>query len=226
MILHGSLALEDFAPHRGDIDLLAVVENPLSDKQLAVLRDAVDRVRGDAPARVDLRVVIRAAAASPARPTPLEAGFVLRPGKELEMEARIVEEPDLLVELSVARAHGRSIFGRPPDSVIGPVPGQWLVEIGDRQLAEWQSLTDDASHAELMVLTACRIWRFATEGLHFSKTVAGRWALGRDRSLSAVDEALRQRTVDPAVAIGEEGIAHLLALVRQELTAGRATRCG
>jgi Nucleotidyltransferase domain len=40
---------------------------------------------------------------------------------------------DLLVELSVARAHGRSLVGRPPDSVIGLVPGEWLVEIGDRQ---------------------------------------------------------------------------------------------
>jgi hypothetical protein len=217
LILHGSLTLDDFAPHRSDIDLLMVVENPLSDKQLAVVRDAVDQARRDAPARVDLRAVIRAAAASPTWPTPLEAGFVLRPGTELETETRVVDEPDLLVELSVARTHGWSIVGRPPDSVIGPVPGEWLVALGDRQLADWESLTDDASHAELMVLTACRVWRFATDGLHSSKTAAGRWALAREPSLSAVDEALRQRTVDPAAVIGEEGIGHLLALIRQEL---------
>jgi hypothetical protein len=69
-----------------------------------------------------------------------------------------------------------------------------------------------------MVLTACRIWRFATERVHCSKTAASQWALERDPSLCAVEEALRQRTRDPAATIAEEGIASLLALVRQELS--------
>lgn len=68
-----------------------------------------------------------------------------------------------------------------------------------------------------MVLTACRIWRLSIEGVHCSKTAAGRWALERDPSLRAVEQALRQRTVDPAAPIGEEGIRRVLALVRQEL---------
>jgi hypothetical protein len=223
VILHGSLTLDDFAPRRSDIDLLVVVENPLSDDQLAAIRDAL---RGDAPCRVDLRVVTRATAASPTRSPVLEAAFVLRPGKQLEMEARVAQEPDLVVEFSIARAHGRSIVGRAPNTVIAPVPDEWLVQIGDRQLAAWESLTDDAGHAELMVLTACRIWRFGTDGLHCSKTAAGRWALARDPSLSAVDEALRQRTIDPATAIGVEGIAHLLARVRSELRTRSPTRPG
>ena len=213
-ILHGSLTLGEFVAHRSDIDLLVVVAHPLGDGRLAALRDAV---RGEAPPRADLRVVARAVAASPARPTPMEAAFELRPGKGLGMETQVADEPDLLVELSVARAHGRSLAGQPPGTVIGPVPRRWLLEVGDRQLALWQRLTDDAAHAELMVLTACRIWRFAAEGIHSSKKAAGRWALARDPSLTAVDEALRQRTVDPTMVIGEAGIERLLALVRREL---------
>lgn len=214
VILHGSLTLGEFVPHRSDIDLLVVVEQPLGDERLAGLRDAV---REDAPPRADLRVVTRAVAASPPRPTPMEAAFEFRPGKELAMDTLVTDEPDLLVELSVTRAHGRSLAGQPPGTVIGPVPRRWLLEVGDRQLAAWQRLTDDAAHAELMVLTACRIWRFTVVDIHSSKTAAGRWALARDPSLSAVDEALRQRTVDPTVAIGEAGIGRLLAHVRQEL---------
>jgi proline iminopeptidase len=42
----------------------------------------------------------------------------------------------------------------------------------------WEDLIDDADHAELMVLTACRMWRYSTERIHCSKTAAGRWALG------------------------------------------------
>jgi predicted nucleotidyltransferase len=217
VILHGSLTLDDFTPGRSDIDLLIVVENPLTDNQLAALQDVVHQLRISDPSRVDLRVVTRAIAGSPTRVPAMEVGVVLRPGKAPEMETRVAEEPDLVIEFSMARAHGRSIVGPAPGAVIGPVSEEWLLEIGDRQLAAWESLTDDTNHAELMVLTACRIWRFGRERVHCSKAAAGRWALARNPSPSAVDEALRQRTVDPAGAIGEEGIGRLLALVRREL---------
>jgi predicted nucleotidyltransferase len=216
VILHGSLTLDDFTPGRSDIDVLVVVGEPLSDDQFATLRNAVDQLRGDASSRVDLRVVTRATAAAPTRAPVMEAAFTLRPGKAPDVETRIAE-PDLVAEFSIARAHGRSIVGDAPEAVIGPVPDDWLLEIGDRQLAAWEALTDDADHAELMVLTACRIWRFSAERVHCSKAAAGRWALERDPTLGAIEEALRQRTRDPAATIGEEGIARLLAVVRQEL---------
>jgi predicted nucleotidyltransferase len=214
VILHGSLTLDAFVPDRSDIDLLIVVDEPLDDEQLTALRV---QLAEDAPRRVDLRVVTRATAIAPTPAPTMEAAFTLRPGKTPEMETGI-DEPDLLAEFSMARAHGRSIVGHAPEAVIGPVSDEWLIETGDRQLAAWQDLTDDADHAELMVLTACRIWRFATERVHCSKTAAGRWALERDPALGAVGEALRQRTRDPAATIAEEGIARLLAVVRQELS--------
>jgi hypothetical protein len=201
VILHGSLTLGDFVPGRSDIDLLTVVDDRLTADQLGAVRDAVDRPRDGARARLDLRVVTAATAALPTRTPPLEAAVVLHPGQMLAMETRIAQEPDLVIELSVARAHGRNIIGGGPDEVIAPVPREWLVEIGDRQLAAWECLTTDDRHAELMTLTPCRIWRFAAEGVHCSKTAAGRWALERDSSLPAVAEALRQRAVEPGLAI-------------------------
>jgi hypothetical protein len=205
VILHGSLTLGDFTPGRSDIDLLVVVDAPLGDERLAVLQEAVERV------------VTRATAASPPPLPVLEAAFEVRPGKDTEVTRRVAE-PDLIAEFSIARAHGRRIVGAAPEAVIGTVPVEWLRDVGDRQLALWQRLTDDADHGELMVLTACRIWRFSAEGVHCSKAAAGCWALHRDPSLRAVEDALRQRTLDPAAPIGEEGIRRLLALVRQELT--------
>jgi len=61
------------------------------------------------------------------------------------------------------------------------------------------------------------VWRFAVEGVHCSRAAAARWALERDPSLGIVDDALRQRTVDPAVSIGSEGVGRILARVRREL---------
>ena len=74
------------------------------------------------------------------------------------------------------RADGRSLVGPQPAAVVGAMPDEWVVAYGDEALERWQH-TDDAEHAALMVLTACRIWRFAVEGVHCSKTEAARWAL-------------------------------------------------
>jgi hypothetical protein len=220
VILHGSLALGSFTPGRSDIDLLVVVDEPLADGDVEALRRLFDAHRNDAPHCVDVRVVTSAAAASPTRNPPMEAYFRLHPGEPSTLEARVPAEPDLVVEFAMVRAHGRSLVGVDPRSVVGPLPDQWVVEVGDRQLAAWERLADDAAHAELMVLTTCRIWRFSAEGVFSSKADAGRWALAHDPSLTAVEQALRQRSGDHRATVDEDGIRRLIARVRREIAAG------
>jgi predicted nucleotidyltransferase len=219
VILHGSLVLGAFTPGRSDVDLLVVVAAPLTDTEIGALRGELDALRHDAPGRVDLRVVTRAVASAPTRAPPMEAYLSLRPGEPSALEARVAAEPDLVVEFAMVRAHGRALVGVDPRSVVGPVPDEWVVEVGDRQLAAWERLTDDAAHAELMVLTTCRIWRFSVEGVFSSKADAGRWALARDPSLTAVEQALRQCASDRRATIDEGGIRRLIARVRQEIAA-------
>ena len=68
------------------------------------------------------------------------------------------------MELSVCRAHGRSLLGATPAELLGEIPDRWVVAAGDAQLAAWQAIGDDPPYAELTVLPACRVWRFAEEG--------------------------------------------------------------
>jgi predicted nucleotidyltransferase len=217
VILHGSLTLGDFMPGRSDIDLLVVVERPLAGAEIGALQQTIESLQGEAPCRVDLRVVTREAASSPTPAPAMEAYIALQPGQPAAVETRVAGEPDLVVEFSLVRTHGRSIVGADPSTIIGAVPHEWVVDVGDRQLAAWEHLVDDAAHAELMVLTACRIWRFYAEGVHCSKSGAGRWALARDPSLAAVAAALWQRDGDPDATIGEDGIRQLIATVRHEI---------
>ena len=91
------------------------------------------------------------------------------------------------------------------------------VAAGDAQLAAWQAIGDDPPYAELTVLTACRVWRFAEEGRHVSKAAAAEWALGRDPTLGVVGDALRRRHGDPAARIDPAQVARLLAVVRVRL---------
>ena len=216
VILHGSLVLGDFRPGRSDVDVLVVVERPLADAELESLRDAVVARREHAPGGIDVRVVTKEVAASPPTEPAMELYVGLHGDGEPEVLTR-VDEPDLVAELSMARADGRSLAGDAASRVLGEVPSEWLLAYGDASLERWERLTDDAEHAELMVLTSCRIWRFAVEGVHCSKSEAGRWALARDPSLAAVEDALRMRAGEPDVLVEPSDIATLIARVRGEI---------
>jgi predicted nucleotidyltransferase len=215
VVLHGSLTLDDYVPGRSDVDLLVVVDEPLTDAQVAALTEAMASHRAKAPGPVDLRLVTRQVAASPTPAPLMEAYLRLAPGSGVRLEERRHPgERDLVVELSVCRAHGRSLLGAAPAELTGEVPDRWVVAAGDAQLADWQAIGDDPPYAELTVLTACRVWRFAEEGRHCSKAAAAQWALRRDPTLGVVHDALRQRHRDPAHRIDAAQVARLLAVVR------------
>jgi hypothetical protein len=88
VILHGSLTLDDYVPGQSDVDLLVVVDDPLTDAQVAALTEAVERQRPRAPGRVDLRVVTRQVAARPAPAPPMELYIEITPGLALAVERR------------------------------------------------------------------------------------------------------------------------------------------
>src|SRR5687767_272309 len=181
--------MDDFAPGRSDVDVLAIAKRGPTHRELASLVTLAADLGATAESPLDLRVVTANVASSPTLSPAMEL-YVRASRDALPDVERRVHEPDLLVELSVCRAHGRALAGVDPATVIGVVPDSWILAYGDEVLGRWESLTDDAAHAELMVLTACRIWRLTADGVHSSKGGAGAWALERDPSLTAVRDAL------------------------------------
>jgi predicted nucleotidyltransferase len=219
-ILHGSLVLGDYTPGRSDIDVLVVAERELGDGQIDALTELAAAERPHAPARVDLRVVTRAVAAAPTPEPQMEIYVAADPNGGVEVETRQAER-DLVIELSVCRAHGRSLIGPPPAELIGPVPDSWVDAVGDAQLADWQRLPYEQYWGALIALTACRVWRFAEERRYCSKAEAAAWALGRDPNLKAVHQALHRRHTDPDAEIEEGPLRDLLAAVRARVTRAR-----
>jgi Domain of unknown function (DUF4111) len=219
VILHGSLTFEDYVPGPSDIDLLAIVDRPLSDSEIESLTRTIAAERARAPAPADLRFVTRAVAATPPETPSLELYIRLRVTGSPEVEVRR-REPDLIVEFSICRHHGHALLGPSPPQLIGEVPSEWVLRAGDAQLVRWQSLTEDAPYAALMALTACRIWHFSEERAHCSKAAAGTWALARDPSLTAARDALLQRAGDP-VRIAPTEIGRLLRIVRTRIARTR-----
>ncbi|MEU8821058.1 aminoglycoside adenylyltransferase domain-containing protein [Actinoplanes sp. NPDC048796] len=216
VILHGSLSSGGFRPGRSDIDLLAVTTDRLTDTQMDALEAVVREADlGGQVSGVDLDVVLAETAAAPSPRPPLEL-HVGRYETLFEVERRAGVAPDLLAELSMARAGGEALHGQPPGEVIGPVPTRWVVDRGRQWLRTWLGLTEDDDHAAFMVLTACRIWHLAVEGSHLPKVAAGRWALERRPSLIAVRQAIRRIEQDDPTPIDPARLAVVLETVLKE----------
>ncbi|MBR7837700.1 nucleotidyltransferase domain-containing protein [Actinospica durhamensis] len=223
VILHGSLATGDFVPGRSDIDLLIVVEHALADEEIEALTSVVRGADLGGAAGIDLLVATAEVCRAPAPRPALELLVGRYPGgvPDFEVDARVEESADLLPELAMARDSGRALHGAAPNEVIGVVPRTWIEERGRYWLGRWLTLADDADNAAFMVLTACRMWRFAVEGTHCSKSDAARWALAREPSLSAIERALRLREEDAREPIAEDDVTAVLSAALSEISALR-----
>jgi hypothetical protein len=219
VILHGSLVSGDFVSDSSDIDLLVIVERPLAHAPKLSLESAVTSVAHDQ--WVDYRVVTADVALHPPRLPTLDFSVGVHPGLPdgVEIEHAPLREPDLLFEFAISREEGRSLVGPAPNELIGLVPNDWLLDVGDSYLKRWQEIDYDDRHAELMVLTASRLWYRKAEGGHCTKSEAAIWATRQAPDLLAPRDALVRRTADAHHPISEADVMTLLAKVREVISA-------
>jgi hypothetical protein len=145
--------------------------------------EAVKREWEQQPTNLDLRIVSYGAAARPTRAPHMELSVSLTEEHGLQVE-RDLAEPDLVIEFSVCRQLGHT-------DVIGPVPDEWVDEVGTAVAGRWRRIGYDPPHQELMALTACRIWRFGEERIHCSKPAAAAWARARGARVAFDEESVR-----------------------------------
>jgi hypothetical protein len=219
VILHGSLATGEYLSGKSDVDLLGIARAPMEGDDREAFAALAEAVAAHAGSRVDLRVVLERVAKAPGSTPMVEAYAEIRPeaGPAGGQAGFAMREPDLVVEFSICRAQGVRLFGPPARCLIGEVPPSLVLAVSDAQLARWQEIGDDPAHAELTVLTSCRMWQFAEEGVHATKRQAGEWVVQRDPSLDVVRQALAKRLGDREVVIDPGGVQHLLRVVRSQM---------
>ena len=119
------------------------------------------------------------------------------------------------MEFWVCREQGRAIVGLQPSEVIGVVPNAWVTSVGKAYLERWQRVPYDERVGELMVLIACRVWRFHVEGVHSTKTAAGQWALRQNPGLTAVRVAPERRNAGSEQRLDAAEVQAVLSRVRE-----------
>jgi len=193
----GSLAFDDFARSRSDIDLLGVTRRPLRKSQIEMIQRELDDNRLPCPAKgLDFALLTVEVAASPARVPRVD--FAMSTGHTWKLEIECGEEDgEFVLHCAICRQSAFPLIGPAPESVFGPMPRQWVLEELDTVL-HWHA--DMALHpyhdplGQFSILNACRAWYFVEHNCFCSKTEGGRWLLSRDPTHELVQTALGNRS--------------------------------
>jgi hypothetical protein len=197
LYLSGSLAYGDFVPERSDIDLQAVVQNPLTQDELRSVEQLHRQIERRSPLwadRIECSYV------------PLELMRELTPPATTRpwwgFGTFYAEAPagnEWIINHYLLSKHGIALEGPDFNQLIPPIDvdsvrrasardlfQEWVPKIGD---AEWLS---NSHYQSYLVLNLCRILRTVIGGEPGSKKVAGEWAKAAyPRWQSLIEEAER-----------------------------------
>jgi hypothetical protein len=215
----GSWALGDYLPGRSDLDVAAVVGEPLT----AELRTAVvEQLRHESlpcPARLLELVVYRVETARSGAPSAdFELNLNTGPGHRTRVQTDADAEVGthwFAIDRSVLAQRGRALWGPPACEVFAPIPRATILPVLAESVRWYREHGPEASDA---VLNACRAIRYAQQGRWSSRPAAGRWAV--DRKLVPEDlagRALMART--DSARIEAEEVAAFLRSVEARLGA-------
>ncbi|WP_027998935.1 aminoglycoside nucleotidyltransferase ANT9 [Sinorhizobium arboris] len=182
--LHGSAVSGGLRP-QSDVDLLAIVDVPISDDERRDLLAALLRISGrhprpaGAPRCIELMVFRRADIAAPCFPVRAEFiyGEWLRDAYESgELPAPVIEPENTLV-LAQARQEAVSLFGPDARELLPSVPPQQI----RRAMRDALPSLIDSLHGDErnVLLTLARMWRTSATGDFITKDAAASWAATR-----------------------------------------------
>ena len=180
--LHGSLVMGCFNPQQSDIDLIIVVDKPISDSIKRAYSDMVVQFNALAPKKgIEMSIVLREVCKPFVYPTPFElhfsAGYLEWYGEDPDDYIREMNgtDKDLAAHFTIINKRGRCLYGVPIEDVFAEVPSAdymdsiWFdVEGAAEEITEYPMY---------LTLNLARVLAYKREGLVLSKKEGGDWAL-------------------------------------------------
>ncbi len=176
LYLHGSLAMGCFTP-KSDIDLIAVVKEPMELKTKRALIDEISTV-GPLPAKgLEMSVILEKHAKNIVHPMPFELHY--SPAHKQMYEADMdyicggTTDRDLAAHLAVVKHRGVCLYGKPIEEVFGRIPKSYFIDalIYDIEDAK-EAINKDPVY---VTLNLCRTLYFLRKGFIGSKLEGGYW---------------------------------------------------
>jgi predicted nucleotidyltransferase len=183
--LHGSLAMDCFNPTRSDIDLLVVTRQGMSHDTLRRIARVVLQYAGN-PRPFELSFVRDSYLHPWQYPTPFDFHYGDEWGEKIQTAIDAPEwslwvsdppptDPDLAAHITITRARGICLAGKPVAEVF---PDVRRADYLDSIMADFEFarnlLADNPIYA---ILNFCRIYAYLRDNIITSKDEAGVWAL-------------------------------------------------
>jgi Nucleotidyltransferase domain len=170
----GSYALGAFDPRTSDLDVIVVVDRPLTVSDWDAVVDSCSHESLPVPARkLELVAYTRPQVAAPRRNQGWELNFHTGPGVRHAGHDPMAESWHWFVlDLAQARQHAITLYGEPAREVIGEV-GDNLVQDALAACLTWYELHEPGPQ---LMLAAARAWHWNAEKRWTSKSEAWAWA--------------------------------------------------
>ena len=178
----GSYAFGAFDPKTSDVDVIVVVDRPLTVSDWDAVVDTCSHEALPVPARkLELVAYTRPQVAAPRRSQGWELNFHTGPGVRHAGHDPMAESWHWFVlDLAQARAHAVTVYGEPAHEVIGEVSDDLLKDAHAAALA-WYAIHEPGPQ---LLLASARAWLWNAERRWASKPEAWAWAAGHlDRRL-------------------------------------------
>ena len=180
--VHGSLAFGFFSWERGDLDFLVVVSKEPTWEQKHALIESLLRADENAPPKgFEMSIVTEDAVSPFVYPTPyvLHYSNAWRDAYRCDLAGTCRRlrgyDPDLAAHITVTRAVGFVLYGKPIEEVFAPVPAEQYL---DSIRLDIENAVDDIAENPIYVtLNLCRVLGYLREGLILSKEDGGAWGL-------------------------------------------------
>lgn len=180
--LHGSAAMGCFNPLKSDIDLLIVVEKPLSKEiKLRYLEKIVDLNRQAPEKGLEISVVLKSVCSPFVYPTPYELHFstthleLYKKSPEEYIEKLQGTDKDLAAHFTIILHRGISLYGAGIKDVFGEVNKHYYF---DSILYDIENAKHDIlKNPMYIILNLCRVYAYKQSEKILSKQEGGEWGL-------------------------------------------------
>ncbi|MBO4872733.1 MAG: DUF4111 domain-containing protein [Lachnospiraceae bacterium] len=211
--LHGSLAMGCFNPRKSDIDLIIVVDRPLSDPVKRTFMDMVVGYNARGPAKgIEMSVVLRKVCKPFVYPTPYElhfsAGYLEWYEEDPDDYIREMKgtDKDLAAHFTVINNRGVCLCGLPIKDVFAEVPGR---DYMDSLWFDIENAAEEITEYPLyLTLNLARVLAYKEDGLVLSKKEGGEWAIKAlpPEYRPLITEAMREYS-ESAEAVYDQALA-------------------
>ena len=208
--LHGSAVMGCFNPRKSDIDLIIVVERPLTDAVKRAYMDMVFRYNALGPAKgIEMSIVLRKVCKPIVYPTPYELHFSTghlewyKQDPDDYIRRMNGVDKDLAAHFTIINHRGRCLYGAPVKEVFAEVPSCDYMDSIWNDIAEApENITKDTMY---LTLNLARVLAYKEEGLVLSKKEGGEWAISHlpAEYHPLLSDALREYSENAAIVYDE-----------------------